>query len=512
MKKILSVQQVREADAYTIEHEPVSSVDLMERAGAALTDALCGMVLPSDKLAVVAGRGNNGGDGLVMARRLLNRGYDVTVFLVGEGREGSADFVVNLERLEGMGVSVNMLLDGFDPALFAGFHRIVDALFGSGLARPVTGLIGEVIEAMNDSPADIVAIDMPSGLFADAYTDPSAGSIAQAAVTLKIEVPSLALLMPSCYRFTGDWQIVPIGLHPEYMEQVESPYALFTFQDARKLFRPKGRVSHKGSHGHALLLAGSPGKGGAALLAAGAALKSGAGLLTAAIPRCLESPFYTALPEAMHHLDPLNDLTALTATLGSCSAIAMGPGLGTGKETADMVHEVMKKAEVPMVLDADALNTIAGSPEMIRLMPKHTILTPHPKEFERLAGETGNDFERLRMAVDFACEHKVVIVLKTAYPVVITPDGLCVFNTLGNAGLAKGGSGDTLTGIILALLSRGYHPWQAARLGVYLHARAASLVAMDTGLDAMMPTEVTLMLGTAFKELECGKLLKNPGH
>jgi ADP-dependent NAD(P)H-hydrate dehydratase / NAD(P)H-hydrate epimerase len=510
MQKILSVPQIREADAFTIANEPITSVDLMERAGHACFSYMSRFIPLDDQVGVVAGRGNNGGDGLVIARLLHDRGYSVTVFLVGNDTTGSPDFMVNLERLQQLGVQPVSLDDGLDDLVFEAFDWLVDALFGSGLTRPVTGLSGRVIDAMNHARSHVVSIDIPSGLFADTFTSPLTGSIVEADTTLSLELPKLAMLMPSCYLYTGLWKVVSIGLHKGFLRTVYSPYRIFCREDAVAVFMLRDRVSHKGNHGHGMLVAGSRGKGGAALLAAHAALRSGIGLLTAAIPEVLELPFHVSLPEAMLRVDPLHDETLLREDLDHFEAIAMGPGCGVGHDAEQLLKGVIQSHRQKLLLDADALNLLSMYPEWLCDLPENTILTPHPKEFDRLAGKAQNDFHRLELAAQFARHNKCVVVLKTAFPVVVTPHGTCTFSVQGNAGLAKGGSGDALTGVILGLLCRGYPAENAALLGVWLHARAATLVAETTGLDAMLPSDVIRMLGKAFRELETEKLLIDP--
>ncbi|MFO7721816.1 MAG: NAD(P)H-hydrate dehydratase [Bacteroidales bacterium] len=501
--KILSVSQIRDADAYTIAHEPVKSVDLMERAGEACTRVIMDMAGDeAGSILVIAGQGNNGGDGLVIARILADQGFQVTAAIPWIQAKGSPDFEINQKRLRGAAVKVIRLKEAGHLPDPAAFDLVVDALFGSGLNRPVSGLIGEVIDRVNNAGAFVISIDIPSGLFADRYTDPDAGAIMMADITLALELPKLVMLMPGAYTFTGECILVPIGLHPDYIRDAKSPYEIFTIDDALELFMPRGRVAHKGSYGHALLLAGSRNRMGAALLAAGGALRSGTGLLTVALPGGSAAPLNARLPEAMVLHDPDNEVLTALPELSPYTAVAAGPGLGTRQATQAVILELLKKGKVPLVLDADALNILAENPEWLRLLPACSVLTPHPKEFERLAGKAGNDFQRLEMAIAFANKHQCFIVLKSAFTVVVSPDGQCSFNFNGNAGLAKGGSGDVLTGIILGLLCRGYANEDAARLAVYLHARAAELAAEYTGLDAMLASDVIQELRTAWRELE----------
>lgn len=500
--KILSTQQIRAADAYTIEHEPIASVDLMERAGNECAAVIEKFLKPGKKVLVFAGQGNNGGDGLVIARLLGKRGFDVSVVVAAANPQGSKDFEINLVRLEATGVDVFKVEDNSQMPDIRGYQLAVDALFGSGLKRPVRGLYAKVIEAINNSNVRVVSIDIPSGLFADCHSDPEEGAIVKADITLSLELPKLALLMPENYKYTGEWRVVPIGLSSEFIHEVQTDHTVFTFHDAAEIFRPRVRVAHKGNYGHGLLLAGSRDKAGAALLAAHSTLRSGAGLLTTHIPAGIIAQMNMSLPEAMvsadenaGHLSALPDLKPYTA-------VAAGPGIGTRPETVSMVKNLLKECSSYLVLDADALNILASNPGWLKELPAETILTPHLKEFDRLAGSSANSFERLDKAKEFATRHRCYLVLKSAWTAMVSPEGDCSFNIFGNAGLAKGGSGDALTGIILGLLCRGYSPGEASKLAVFLHARAAEICAEKTGLDAILASDVYNTLGAVFKSLE----------
>jgi ADP-dependent NAD(P)H-hydrate dehydratase / NAD(P)H-hydrate epimerase len=501
--KVLSVSQIREADAYTIDHEPISSIDLMERAGLALAQHIMDFAgEDAETFLILSGQGNNGGDGLVIARVLHQHGYSVTVVVPWLNASGSPDFETNLQRLNQCGILEVRVRDALELPDLTGFDVVLDALFGSGLTRPVTGVMAGVIERVNAGNAVVISIDIPSGLFADHYTDPQQGAIIRADFTFYIELPKLVMLLPGSFEFTGFCFKVPIGLHPDYIGRAQTRNWVFTLDDARELFMPRSRVSHKGSYGHALLLAGSRSRMGAALLAAEGALRSGTGLLTAALPEGAVTAMNARLPEAMLLQDPESEFLTVLPELSPYSAVGAGPGLGMAPETQSVIFKLLQQCERPLVMDADALNILAENPDWLGMMPAGTILTPHPKEFERLAGKTGNDFQRLEMAVAFAKKYQCVIVLKSAFTVVVSPDGDCSFNLTGNAGLAKGGSGDVLTGIILGLLCRGYANEDAARLAVYLHARAAELAAESTGLDAMLASDVIHELRAAWRELE----------
>ncbi len=499
--KILSVQKIREADAYTISQEPILSIDLMERAGKACAEYITTVADKGSRISVVAGQGNNGGDGLVIARLLNDQSYHVEVVVLFLNEQGSPDFETNLKRLEHTGVKIHQVDSPEGLPDFFGFGLIVDALFGSGLTRPVTGLTANLIERINQSGKKVIAIDIPSGLFADTFTDPGAGAVVEADITLSLELPKLAMLMPANHCYTGHWEVIPIGLHPAYLEEAETPHQLFTIRDAGQVFMPRSRVAHKGHFGHGLLLAGSRDKAGAAILSATAALRSGAGLLTACLPAGMSQVLNTALPEAMTVSDSSPSCLTTLPDLSSYNAIAAGPGLGLADKTRQMLHALLQKATCPLVLDADALNILSLHPEWLPLLPAGSVLTPHPKEFERLAGKATDEFHRLEMARRFALDYRCYLVLKCAFTVVVNPEGNCSFNISGNAGLAKGGSGDTLTGILLGLLCRGYSSDDATRLAVFAHGYAAEKAVANMGADALLASDVAANLGKVWKEL-----------
>jgi ADP-dependent NAD(P)H-hydrate dehydratase / NAD(P)H-hydrate epimerase len=394
--KILPVDQVRLADAYTISNEPVSSTELMERAGVACADKLFAMVSVGQRITIVAGQGNNGGDGLVIARLLSYLGFDLNLYVVVLKEKGTDDFEINRMRAERAGISIVEIAKADDIPQFSDADVIVDGIFGSGLMRPVNGLPAAVIDAINSSGRKVIAIDLPSGLFADQHTDPAQGAIVEAAVTLTLELPKLALLMPGNFRYCGDWQMVPIGLHPRFIAEASTPYSLFTAEDAMAVFKPRSRVSHKGSFGHGLLMAGSRNKGGAAILAAQGALRSGAGLITCFVPESLTTSLNAAIPEAMVLTDPSPDCLTAMPQLSGFGALAIGPGIGQADVTQRLLYQVINSATCPMVLDADALNILSGQKDWLKMLPPNTIITPHPKEFERLAGASGNDFVRMQ--------------------------------------------------------------------------------------------------------------------
>lgn len=488
--KILSAEQVRQADAYTIEHEPIASIDLMERAASVFVGWFTARFHQQCQVAIFCGPGNNGGDGLAISRLLLQKDYQVATYILGAPKT-SKDFVTNLKRLERTPNSDITELNHAMPNIH-GKAVIVDALFGSGLSRPLDGLVGQLVAHLNQQPNTKIAVDMPTGLFAD---QPTEGITFNADYTFVFQTPKLSFMLPDNERAVGEWLAGDIGLSKAYFDAVPTPYHLVTAYDVQLAKRK--RFSHKGSYGHALMVTGSFGKIGAGILAAKACLHSGAGLATVFTARCGYTAVQAALPEAMVMCsgEELIDTTVDTATY---TAIGIGPGIGTDEATAKALHGFITASRHPMVVDADALNILSKHPDWLKLLPKESILTPHPKEFERLFGKTANGFDRLKLLQSKATELGINIVLKGANTAVALTNGEVWFNSTGNPGMATAGSGDVLTGIITGLLAQSYAPAQAAIYGVYLHGLAGDLAASDLGCEALIASDIVAHLGRAF--------------
>jgi yjeF C-terminal region, hydroxyethylthiazole kinase-related/yjeF N-terminal region len=500
--KILIIDKIREADAYTIQNEPILSIDLMERAAKACCSWLANRFAPDINIRIICGPGNNGGDGLVIARLLALEGYKIDVYYAKLSNQFSADFALNLSRLEKLtGINLKMLVEGEMLPDFHDSDVVIDALFGSGLTRPVDGLAAEIIRHINSCTSTVVSIDIPSGLFADTSSIHSSSAIVQADYTLSFQMPKLAFMFAENALFIGEWHILPIGLHPEYINSAETKNFFLTCQEVNKILRPRPPFAHKGNFGHALLIAGSSGKMGAAVLSARACLRSGVGLLTAHIPREGLLVLPVAVPECMTRPDPADTIFTTPGDLAPFNAIGIGPGIGTDEQTQKALKLLIQEARYPMVLDADALNILSQNKTWLAFLPKNSILTPHPKEFERLAGKSNDDFERLEEARRFAVKFSVFLILKGMHTAICCPDGNCYFNSTGNPGMATGGSGDVLTGILLGLLARGYPPKEAALLGVYLHGYAGDMAALALGQESMMAGDITTFLSDAFLSL-----------
>lgn len=500
--KIFSAEQIRRADQDTIKTEPIASVDLMERAANACVDWITARYAHDTSFVIFCGPGNNGGDGLAIARLLQARKYPVTVYDLTGTLQNTDDFRVNLERWLAVAPAAYHCQPGKKqlPSFNAG-TVIIDAIFGTGLSRPVTGAVADCIRAINEAHVTVLSIDIPSGLLADGYTDP-ASAIVKATVTLSFQFPKLAFFFPANAAYVGDWQVLDIGLSKKFIASEPTNQYFLTASYIKTLLKPRPRFSHKGNFGHALLIAGAYGKMGAALLATEACLRSGVGLLTVRVPRAGYTILQSMHPEAMASVDESEHLLSNMLVEGRFTATGVGPGIGTDPITQQALRQLLQNTTGPLVLDADALNLVALPENGPSLAPANSILTPHPKEFERLAGKTDNDFARHEMQKAFSEKHKLYLVLKGAHTCITTPQGERYFNTTGNPGMAKGGSGDVLTGILTGLLAQGYPPKEACLLGVYLHGLAGDLASRHLGENSMLAGDIVRYLPEAFMSLQ----------
>jgi len=498
--KILSAKQVRDLDAYTIEHEPITSLDLMERASKAFVGRFVQQYSTEHPVFIVCGPGNNGGDGLAVARLLARKDYFVKVYTFPFASSTTADYDANLLRLQQLGtVDIEEIGEGKQmPPLFPAKAVVIDAILGSGLSRPVSGIVESVIKHLNSQSCYRVSIDIPSGLFADRH---STGTSIKAIQTISFQLPKLAFFFSENHQQIGDWYVEPIGLHPKALEQTETFYHLIDKELIKSIYRKRSKFAHKGKFGHALTIVGSRGMLGAGLLATKACLKSGAGLVTAHIPRHAVSIFQQAIPEAIVSGDENTDQFTAIKDLSKYNAIGIGCGIGTSDSTSRALQNVFVAYNKPVVVDADALNIMSQIKDWERLLPKNSILTPHPKEFERLFGRTDNEFERNELQVIKAQEYGIYIVLKGAHTCVATPGGNSYYNNTGNPGMATAGSGDVLTGVITGLLASGYGPFSACLLGVYLHGLAGNLALETQSYESLLAGDLNTHLGKAFKQI-----------
>ncbi len=503
MKKILSLSQIRQADQYTIEQEPVSSTDLMERAATACYTWIREHASEYRHAKVICGMGNNGGDGLVIARRMAADGWNVTVMPVRHASHESDDFKINLERLRQQNLAniipVNKAEDL--PEIQPG-DLVLDAMLGSGITKPAEGLLKEVIMKINPSGAFILSIDMPSGLNCEqaGTSDPSA--VVHATHTLTFEVPRLGFMFSENERYIGNWTLIPIGLHPEAIRQSESNHYLIEDTDVAPAIHYRQKFAHKGHFGHGFLVSGSYGKMGAAILGTRAALRTGIGLVTTHIPTLGYGILQTAVPEGMTSIDPHAEHCSLLPDLSAYNAIAMGPGIGTHDQTATCLKLLIQNYRNPLILDADALNILGINKTWLPFLPANTILTPHVKEFERISHKVYDSKERLSLQLEISRKYQVYIILKGAFSSITTPDGRCFFNSSGNPGMATAGSGDVLTGILLGLAAQGYSPLQVCLIGTYLHGLAGDLAADSLGEEALNAGDLVEAIPHAYLHLK----------
>ena len=500
--KIISSQQLKELDKYTILHEPIASIDLMERAAHTLTEAITRRWSKSFEIIVFAGPGNNGGDALAVARMLSQKGYHVEVYLFNTKGKLSEECATNLSRLKTCGsVYFTEVSTQFDPPALTDKHLVVDGLFGSGLNKPLNGGFAAVVRYINSSKAQVVSIDIPSGLMGEDNTYNIRTNIIHAHVTLSIQLPKLSFFFPENEDIIGEWELLDIGLKTEFVDATESVYSTLEEEEIRSLIKPRKRFSHKGSFGHALLIAGSYGMAGASILSAKACLRSGVGLLTVHAPIHNHDLLQTTVPEAMVHTDIHERYFAEPVELSRYKAIAIGPGLGQEEDTALAMMEQIQGISLPLVLDADAINILATHRNWLARIPKRSILTPHIGELERLTGKCMDTYERLSKVKELAAYLQSYIIVKGAWTCIVTPEGHFHFNPTGNPGMATAGSGDVLTGILLALLAQGYNQEDACKLGVYIHGMAGDIAAEEMTEIGMTSSDIINALPAAWKKM-----------
>jgi NAD(P)H-hydrate epimerase len=508
MMKLFTTKQIAGIDKYTIENEPIADIDLMERAAQQITRWLNNHFSAKQKMVFFAGPGNNGGDALAVACQLADLGFICEVFLPDLGKELKGSPAINLKRLEEQGKVkvVKLQNDGIFPEIDSN-NILLDGMFGSGLSRPLEGFAAAVVQKINRLKNTVVAIDIPSGLMGEDNSANVPENIVKASFTLTFQFPKISFLFAENEIYTGKWEVLPIGLHPEGMEKTPSETFFLEKKDIKKMVVPRRKFAHKGSFGHALLIAGSFGKMGAAVLASKGCMRAGVGLLTTHIPRLGYSIIQTAVPEAMLSIDQHDAIFTEFPDLSPFSAIGIGPGLNTKHNSKKALLLLLENSKVPLVLDADALNILSENKGWLEKLPENAVLTPHPGEFKRLVGDALNSYEQVQQQKEFAQKYKVVVVLKGAFTTIATPAGKVYFNSTGNPGMATAGSGDTLTGILLGLLAQGFSPENAALAGVYLHGLAGDLAAQQISEPALVAGDIANYLGKAFLELHDESIL-----
>lgn len=496
--KIFSTQQLYQADEYTLKRQNISSDILMERAADRLFEWIHSRFREAGvKFYLFCGTGNNGGDGLALARRLYDQGHTVAIYVLQYSNTPSQDFLLNLERLKERNLKPEMITRHSALPPIAPAAVVVDAIFGLGLNRPPEPWVAHLIAHINLSPAFVISVDMPSGLAADPVFPVAA--VVRANQVLTFQTPKLVFFLPETGKYIQQWEVLDIGLDADFLQNTETTYTWINQSEVLPLYRSRNRFSHKGTYGHAVLVGGSYGKTGAVHLAGKACLTAGSGLVTVFVPQCGYLPLQTALPELMVLTDEEEKHITSIAIPFVPKAIGIGMGMGTHGETVGAFSEFLKHARFPLVVDADALNILAAHPELLTELPAQSVLTPHPGELERLIGGWKNDFDKLAKAKAFSARHNCVLLLKGAYTITIYQHKGYV-NSTGNPGMAGAGSGDVLTGMLTGLLAQGYTPLQAAVFGVYLHGLAGDKGAAITGYEALTACGIIKNIGKAYRE------------
>lgn len=503
--KIFTAAQIHELDNYTITHEPIKSIDLMERAAKTITRAIMDEWTDRTPMVIFAGPGNNGGDALAVARLLAEENYKVSVYLFNIHNKLSDDCAANKQRLidsKRVGHFTEVTLN-FDPPELTEDMVVIDGLFGSGLNKPLIGGFASLVKYINQCPAKVVSIDIPSGLMCEDNTYNIHSNIIRADLTLTLQQKKLSMMMADCQKYIGRLRVLDIRLSKEYIDKTEANCRILEEQDVRRLLMPRDDFAHKGAMGNALIIAGSYGMAGAAVLATRACLRSGVGKVTVHTPRRNYLVMQTAVPEAVMQMDHEETYFSESVDSTDFDALGIGPGLGLVENTAIALIGQIRRTSCPIVADADALNILANHQAWMQQLPSGIIMTPHPKEFDRMAGSTSNnDYERLIRAQQMAEHIKGYIILKGHHSALCMPDGHIVFNATGNSGMATAGSGDVLTGILTALLARGYDKGTACQLGIYLHGLAGDLAAKEVGKESLVASDIIQFLPKAFLKLE----------
>jgi len=500
--KIYTPEQTRKLDAYTIESQEITSWQLMERASMTFVNWFLenADVTPDTNIHVLCGTGNNGGDGMAIARILNSLNFEVSVYLFRINDKESEDFKTNYESVKAIPLEVTEVESFEDLEDIWSEDFVIDAVLGAGLNRPLAQEWCNILDYVSFEASNI-SIDMPSGLYVDKATKNPAF---KADTTYSFQSPKLAFFMPENQDEVGDWVIGDIKLAEEDVEfdtAFDTNNYYLNTENVSFLLQDRKAHDHKGTFGHALMIAGSYGKVGAAVLAAKATLRAGAGLVTVHAPKCAYQILQISFPEAMVEVDKHESVFTECTDIKKYTSIGIGPGLGTNELTVKAFSELLEQVKQPLVVDADALNILAENKEMLDLLPPESILTPHPKEFERLFGETKDSFDRLEIMRSIAQANNIFIILKGGNTTIMTPEGIAYFNATGNPGMATGGSGDVLTGILTGLLASGYSPLETCAIGVYLHGLAGDIAAEELEQESLLASDIIAYLGRAFGEL-----------
>lgn len=496
--KIFDANTIKTWEAYTMHQQEIASIVLMERAAQACFNWLITNGYGQLHYHIFCGKGNNGGDGLALARLLIADNIRVTVYILETGKAGSPDFQENLQKLHKVTTAIHFVQPSFSFPVLEKGDLIIDALFGYGLNKPLSGMAKQLAAKINELSVPVVSIDLPSGMFADKSA--AGNTIISATHTLSFQTYKLAFMLPENSVHTGHIHILDIGLSADFMDTEPAPFELPEESLIRSIIKPRHPFSHKGNYGHAALIAGSKGMMGAATLAAAGCMRTGAGKLTCIIPDCGYTIMQTSVPEAMCIVSGDEYVAPFSSKL-AFDAYGIGPGLGNTVSAKKLLEQIFTEAKSPLLLDADALNCIATHNTLLKQIPPGSVITPHPKEFEKLFGKSNSDIDQLELARNKAAELKIYIVLKGHHTAIVTPFKKIYFNNTGNAGMAKAGMGDILTGIITGLMAQQYRLPEAAILGVYLHGLAGDLAAKTLSQRSMLASDLIHFLGQAWQVL-----------
>ena len=497
--KLFITTQIAELDEFTIKNEPIKDIDLMERAALQITNWLARNFTVKNRFIVFAGPGNNGGDALAVARQLTNLNYLCEVFLLDFGKKLNGSPAINWQKLVNQQkVKVTKINSLSEFPEIETNDVILDGLFGSGLTRPLKALPAEIVKKINQLSNTVVAIDIPSGLMGENNSGNILENIIEADFTLTFQFPKISFLFVENEKYVGNWQVLPIGLHPKGISQTPSNIQFIDMRNVAELIPRRSTFQHKGDFGHALLIAGSFGKMGASVLASKACLRAGVGLLTSHVPKLGYSIMQNSVPEAMASVDQHDSIFTEFPDLNSFSAIGIGPGLDQKQNSCRAFNSLLEKTKVPLVIDADALNILSENQKWLEKLPPNSILTPHPGEFKRLVGASINSYDSIQKQIQFSKKYNVILVLKGAFTSISTPNENLYFNSTGNPGMATAGSGDVLTGIILGLLAQGFTAESAAVCGVYIHGLAGDLAVKVKSQYSLIAGDIIENMGSAF--------------
>jgi len=496
--KVLTSKQVYDADQITIKNQQIDSLQLMERAGKVLADRILEIISENQKIYIFCGTGNNGGDGMVIARILMESGFNVKVYVVEFGKKYSNDFKENYYRLKkNIEKRIVFFKKEIELPIIQKDDIVVDCIFGIGLNRKPSGLIKDVIFQINQCPAFKISVDIPSGLFAGKPVE-DFDSVLQSDLILTLQVPKPAFFLPDNFKFINRFEVLDIGLDEEFISNVKPFATLITLELIKGFYNPRKKFDHKGTFGHTVIIGGSFGKIGAVILAAKAAFRTGAGLVTSFIPKTGYDILQISIPEAMVVTDKNDQIISEIVLEFTPDAVAIGMGMGTEKETVGAFGNFLSKYKKPLVIDADALNCFSENQNLLQLLPQNSILTPHPGELKRLIGSWKNDYEKIEKCKKFVQEYQIILVVKGAYTMIFVDDEIYI-NPTGNPGMGTAGSGDTLSGILAGLISQNYNPKQAALFGVYLHGLAGDLAAENIGEESLMAGDIISFLSKAYE-------------